>query len=93
MNNFQYVHELLVYHIYKLLIQHLHLYHQKMEPMLQLLDKLEEVEGDKRDKNIKSFVDTVSSIKKLGKQADKTLDAMIKAEESWFVGGLMKLLK
>ena len=60
---------------------------------LQLLDKLEEVEGDKRDKNIKSFVDTVSSIKKLGKQADKTLDTMIKAEESWFVGGLMKLLK
>ena len=66
---------------------------RELEPMLQLLDKLEEVEGDKRDKSIKSFVDTVSSIKKLGKQADRTLDTMIKAEESWFVGGLMKLLK
>jgi hypothetical protein len=66
---------------------------RELEPMLQLLDKLEEVEGDKRDKSIKSFVDTVSSIKKLGKQADKTLDTMIKAEESWFVGGLMKLFK
>ncbi|HRO70317.1 MAG TPA: MarR family transcriptional regulator [Chitinophagaceae bacterium] len=59
----------------------------------KLLDQLEEVEADKRDKNVKSFVDTVSSIKKLGKQADKTLDAMIRAEENWFVGGLMKLLK
>ncbi len=66
---------------------------RELEPMLQLLDKLEEVEGDKRDKSIKSFVDTVSSIKKLGRQADKTLDTMIKADESWFVGGLMKLFK
>ena len=66
---------------------------RELEPMLKLLDQLEEVEGDKRDKNVRSFVDTVSSIKKLGKQADKTLDTMIKAEENRFVGGLMKLLK
>ncbi len=66
---------------------------RELDPMLKLLDQLEEVEADKRDKNVKSFVDTVSSIKKLGKQADKTLDAMIRAEENWFVGGLMKLLK
>ena len=66
---------------------------RELEPMLKLLDQLEEVEGDKRDKNIKAFVDTVASIKKLGKQADKTLDAMIKAEESWFVGNLIKIFK
>ena len=66
---------------------------RELEPMLQLLDKLEEVEGDKRDKHVKTLVDTVSSIKKLGKQADKTLDVMIKAEESWFVGNLLKIFK
>ncbi len=66
---------------------------RELEPMLQLLDKLEAVEGDKKDKHVKAFVDTVGSIKKLGKQADKTLDTMIKAEESWFVGALMKLFK
>ena len=66
---------------------------RELEPMLQLLDKLEEVDGDKKDKNIKTFVDTVSSIKKLGKQADKTLDVMIKAEESWFLGTMMKFFK
>ena len=66
---------------------------RELEPMLQLLDKLEEVEGDKRDKNVKAFVDTISGIKKLGKQADKTLDTMIRAEESWFVGALMKVFK
>ena len=61
--------------------------------MLQLLDKLEEVEGDKRDKNVKTFVDTVSSIKKLGHQADRTLDTMIRAEESWFVGNILRMFK
>ena len=66
---------------------------RELEPMLQLLDKLEEVEGDKRDKQVKTFVDTISSIKKLGKQADKTLDMMVKAEESWFVGNLLKFFK
>jgi DNA-binding transcriptional regulator GbsR (MarR family) len=66
---------------------------RELEPMLQLLDKLVEVEGDKRDKNVKAFVDTVSGIKKLGNQANKTLDTMVKAEESWFVGALMKIFK
>lgn len=66
---------------------------RELEPMLKLLDQLEEVEGDKKDKNVKAFVDTVSGIKKLGKQADKTLDAMIKAEESWFVGNLIRMFK
>jgi DNA-binding transcriptional regulator GbsR (MarR family) len=66
---------------------------RELEPMLQLLDKLEAVEGDKRDKHVKSFVDTVSSIKKLGRQADKMLDTMIKAEENWFLGAMMKFFK
>lgn len=66
---------------------------RELEPMLQLLDKLEDVEGDKRDKHVKTFVETVGNIKKLGKQADKTLDTMIRAEESWFIGSLLKILK
>ena len=66
---------------------------RELEPMLQLLDKLEDVDGDKKDKNVKTFVDTISNIKKLGRQADKTLDVMIKAEESWFIGTIMKMFK
>jgi len=66
---------------------------RELEPMLELLDRLEGVEGDKRDKNVKTFLETVGNIKKLGNQANKTLDTMIKAEESWFVGNLLKLLK
>lgn len=66
---------------------------RELEPMLDLLDKLENVEGDKKDKRVKTFVDTVSKIKKLGRQADNTLDVMVKAEENWFLGMMMKFLK
>ena len=66
---------------------------RELEPMLKLLDQLEEVEGDKRDKDVKAFVDVVSGIKKLGKQADKTLDIMVKADENWFLGTMMKFFK
>jgi DNA-binding transcriptional regulator GbsR (MarR family) len=66
---------------------------RELEPMLQLLDKLEEVDGDKRDKNVKTFVDTISGIKKLGRQADKTLDTLVKADENWFLGTMMKYFK
>jgi DNA-binding transcriptional regulator GbsR (MarR family) len=66
---------------------------RELEPMLKLLVQLENVEGDKKDKHVKALVDTVSGIKRLGLQADKTLDTMIKAEESWFVGSLIKMFK
>lgn len=66
---------------------------RELEPMLLLLDKLENVEGDKKDKSVKTFIDTVSGIRKLGRQADKTLDMMIRAEESFFVGALMKMFR
>ena len=66
---------------------------RELEPMLELLDKLENVEGDKKDKRVKTFVDTVTSIKKLGRQANKTLDVMVRAEENWFLGMMMKFLK
>jgi len=66
---------------------------RELDPMLKLLDQLEEVEGDKRDKEVKAFVEAVSGIKRLGKQADRTLDVMIRAEENWFVSGLMKMFK
>ena len=66
---------------------------RELEPMLQLLDKLENVEGDKRDKHVKTFIDTVAGIKKLGRQADRSLDVLIKAEENWFMSTMMKFFK
>ena len=66
---------------------------RELDPMLKLLSQLEKIDGDKKDKAVKQFVDTVSGIKKLGKQADKMLDIMVKADESWFLSGLLKIFK
>ena len=66
---------------------------RELDPMLKLLDQLEDVDGDKRDKNVKTFVESISSIKRLGLQADKALDVMIRAEENWFVNTVVKFFK
>ena len=66
---------------------------RELDPMLKLLDQLEEVEGGKRDKHVKTFVDTVSGIKRLGKQADHTLDMLVKAEENIFLSTMLKFFK
>ena len=66
---------------------------RELDPMLKLLGQLEKIEGDKKEKNVKQFVNTVSGIRKFGNQADKMLDVMIKADESWFLGALLKFFK
>ena len=66
---------------------------RELDPMLKLLSQLEKIEGDKKDKNVKQFIDTVSGIRKFGNQADKMLDMMVKADESWFLSGLLKMFK
>lgn len=66
---------------------------RELDPMIKLLGQLEHVEGDNKDKDVKQFVDTIGDIKKLGTQADKMLDMLIKADENWFTGSILKLFK
>jgi DNA-binding transcriptional regulator GbsR (MarR family) len=64
---------------------------RELDLMIPVLKELSEVEGDRRDKGIKAFTDTITGIRKFSEQADKTLDTMIKADEHWFLGALVKL--
>ncbi len=66
---------------------------RELDPMLKLMGQLEKIEGDRKDKDVKQFVETVGNIKKLGLQADKMLDMMTKADENWFLSGIMKVFK
>ena len=66
---------------------------RELEPMLKLLGTLSDVEGDKRDKEVKTFTDTINNIKRVGEQADKNLETLIKADENWFISSLMKFFK
>lgn len=66
---------------------------RELDPMLKLLDQLEDVEGDRKDKHIKQFTDTVANIRRFGQQADRMLDSLIKADENWFLGSVMKIFR
>jgi DNA-binding transcriptional regulator GbsR (MarR family) len=66
---------------------------RELDPMIKLLSQLENIDGDKKDKDVQQFTQVIGSIKKLGLQADKTLDVMIRAEENWFTGSVLKLFK
>jgi DNA-binding transcriptional regulator GbsR (MarR family) len=66
---------------------------RELDPLIKMLDQLQNIEGDKRDKEVKQFLETVGGIQKFAQQADKTLDTMIKADENWFWGNILKLFK
>ena len=66
---------------------------RELEPMLQLMERLEQTEGDRRDREMKAFAEVITGIKKLGVQADKTLETLIKAEENWFITNLIKIFR
>ena len=66
---------------------------RELNPMLKLLDQVSKVEGDPNNKQVKQFVTTINSIKSFGKEADKMLDTLIKADQHWFLGNFMKLLR
>lgn len=66
---------------------------RELEPMLLAIEALRQVEAPRNDRHAKAFNETVEGIYKLGTKADKTLEAMIKADESWFLGTLMKLVR
>ncbi len=66
---------------------------RELDPMLKVLQGLKEIEGDKKDPEVKAFNQTVTQIEKFAGQADKALESLIKADENWFTGTLLKLFK
>ncbi len=66
---------------------------RELDPMLKLLGQLQHIDGDKKDKETKQFIEMVGNIKKLGNHADRLLDVLVKAEEHWFTGNVLKVFK
>ncbi|RFZ91802.1 transcriptional regulator [Mucilaginibacter conchicola] len=66
---------------------------RELEPLLKVLGELEQVKGDKNDPDFKTFNKSVTDINKMSKNADRALDTMLKAEESWFWGSIFKMFK
>lgn len=66
---------------------------RELDPMTKMLAQLSNIDEDKNDKEVKAFTDTINGIKKISEQADQTLDAIIKAEENWFMGNVLKIFR
>lgn len=66
---------------------------RELDPMIKVLEEIKDVEGDRKDADNKAFVDMMGQIQRFARQADKALDGLVKADENWFTGTLLKLFK
>jgi DNA-binding transcriptional regulator GbsR (MarR family) len=66
---------------------------REIEPVLKVLNGLKEVEGDPKDKELKAFTETVNNLSNFVGKMDKSVDMMLKADENWFFGTILKMIK
>jgi DNA-binding transcriptional regulator GbsR (MarR family) len=66
---------------------------RELDPVMKLLNELAEVKGDENDPEYKTFKTSVADINKLTKNVNKTLETMLRADESWFWGSIFKIFK
>lgn len=65
---------------------------RELDQLIPVLKELSEVDTrDADEKELKAFKETIRNLRKFSEQADKTLDTMIRADEHWFLGSLVKL--
>jgi DNA-binding transcriptional regulator GbsR (MarR family) len=66
---------------------------RELEPVFKVLDEVRIVDGDQKDASVMAFSETINGIRKFATKADKALETVSRAEETWFVSTLMKLMK
>lgn len=66
---------------------------REIEPVKNALSQLKLIEGDQKKPEIKEFTSMMTQLGSFVGKMDKTVDIMIKADENWFFGTLLKLMK
>lgn len=66
---------------------------REIEPVKKTLEQLKDVDGDQKNPDIKEFTHMMSELGSFVSKMDKSVDMMLKADESWFFGTLLKLIK
>jgi DNA-binding transcriptional regulator GbsR (MarR family) len=66
---------------------------REIEPVLKVLNGLKEVDGNQNDLEVKAFTETVNNLSNFVGKMDKSVDMMLKAEENWFFGTILKMIK
>ncbi len=63
---------------------------RELGPVLETLNELKQIKSS--DKESKEFKRVISDISAFGESTDKMIERMIKADENWFTGSLMRFL-
>jgi DNA-binding transcriptional regulator GbsR (MarR family) len=66
---------------------------RELEPVLEALKPLLETEGDANDPQYRAFMRTVTGINQVANRADRAIEVIYKAEETWLFSALTKVLK
>lgn len=66
---------------------------RELEPVLRVLEEVKDVEKDKSNAEITEFKKVTGDIEKFAVKVDNTFDKMIRADEHWFFGPFMKLMR
>lgn len=67
---------------------------RELEPMMKVLSQVKGVEDPQADpESLKAFTSTIENIENFSGKADVLLDKLIKADQHWFTGTLLKLVK
>ena len=64
---------------------------REIEPLLRELSQMEKV--DENSTEARQFTKTISDIHGFASKMDKSMETMLKADENWFYGAILKLLK
>lgn len=65
---------------------------REVEPILNSLNTMTIVAGD-NEREVKEFQQVVGEISKFAQQASKAVDGLVKMDEHWFTGTLLKLFR
>jgi DNA-binding transcriptional regulator GbsR (MarR family) len=66
---------------------------REIEPLRNALKELADLKHTKKDKEVKQFTDTVNELSQFVTKMDKSMDMLLKADENWFFGTLLKAFK
>ena len=66
---------------------------RELEPIFNVLEEVSHVKTGKSDRETKEFLNTIEGIQNFAVKTDKMLERLIRADESWFLSSVMKLVK
>lgn len=66
---------------------------REIEPVKKTLEQLKSVEGEKGNKEVMEFTKVIKDLNDFVNKMDKSIDLMLKADQNWFFGNILKLIK